>query len=240
MKKIISVFLITLLSLSFVSCSKKEEVPEEEVKDTWAGQYIMVDEETSEFKVLTVKKEDETEDVVYISLRSVRDEDTFKTLLKTESKKYAVSNPGDRCLKFNLKSTATVVAVDDIWTNKEKKRKENWSGTYKLIDDSTQPANYGDPSWNGEYVSLENGINMSVYAIREGVVLLSYNTLDLGGNTVKNHIKCEISGPSRREAIYTDETGRSVKVKLVKKNKTVDIIDENNATGPVISGRYER
>lgn len=238
LKRLISLIMIISLAAVFASCKEEEAVTEEE-KECWAGQYVMVNEETEEFKILTVAAETETENDVVLTFKSVRSDDEFKGVLKTQSKKYAVCNAGDRCLKFNLKSTATVITVDDIWTSPETTRNENWTGKYVLIDDYTRPADFGDSSWNGEYTCAESGLDMSVYAIKEGVVLLTYTVPGLEP-AEKINLKCHIDSENKREAVYTDES-RNVLIKLVRSNKTIEITDtQPDGAVAVISGRYTR
>ena len=236
-KKIVSLFMIILMMVSFTSCKKNDKDLLEEKKECWAGQYIMINEETEEFKILTVAPETETEDEVVLSFKSVRDgNDEFTGLLKTKSKKYAVCNAGDRCLKFNLKSNATVIAVDDIWTNPEVLRNENWSGKYVLLEEGMEIEAFGDSSWNGRYTCKDTGLTVEAYAIKEGLVLLTYKD-DLSGE--KLNFKCYVSSQSNREALYEDEEGRSIHLKLMRSNKTIVITDtKTDETIPLISGRY--
>ena len=234
-KKIVSLFMIALILLSFTSCKDDDIDIVEEKKECWAGQYVMVNEETEEFKIITVAPETETEDDVVLTFKSVRDDDEFTGLLKTKSKKYAVCNAGDRCLKFNLKSNATVITVDDIWTNHETERNENWSGKYILLEDTAVPESFGDSSWNGRYTCKDNGLTIDAYAIKEGLVLLTYKDLVSGE---KLNFKCYVTEESKREALYEDES-RSISIKLMRSNKSIVITDTPaDETLPAISGRY--
>ena len=235
-KKIVSLFIIIMMMLSFNSCKNNDNDMLEEKKECWAGTYVMLNEETEEFKILTVEAETETEDDVVLSFESVRDDDDFKALLKTKSKKYAVCNAGDRCLKFNLKSNATVITVDDIWTNPDVLRNENWSGKYVLLEEGMEIEDFGDSSWNGRYTCKDNGLTVETYAIKEGLVLLTYKDMTSGE---KLNFKCYVSAKSKREALYEDEEGRSIHLKLVRSNKTIVITDTlSDETIPPISGRY--
>ena len=237
LKKIILFFLIISLAAAFASCREEESVEVEEKKDCWAGQYVMIDEETQEFKILTVAPETETLDDVVLKFKSVRSDDEFTALLKTSSKKYGVCNAGDRSLKFNLKSSSTVIAVDDMWTNHETKRNENWSGKYVLLDEGEVFEKFGDKAWNGEYICEESGLSAGIYAIKESLVLLTY-TDSLNGEKV--NLKCNINPDDNREAVYEDES-RRLTLSLKRSNRTIDITDAAaDKEAPVISGRYTR
>lgn len=235
LKKTSLLFAAVCFAIFFSSCGAEEEVSEEE-KDNWAGRYVMVNEDTEEFKVLNVVSETETE--VVMSFESVRSSNEFTGTFKSSSGKYAVCNAGDRCLKFNLKSGNTVIAVDDIWINSDKKRNENWSGKYVMLEDGEEPEKYGDKSWNGEYASDENGLDMSVYAIKENTVLLTYTDAESPENE-KVNLKCTVSDENPKEAVYEDG-GRKVTVTLKKSNAAIEIEDlsEDDESGNGIGGKY--
>ena len=211
------------------SANNAEEIP------PWIGQYVMINEETEEFKVLTI--EEASEEEVVFSFESARGKDEFTGILKTKSKKYAVCNAGDRCLKFDLKSSSTVVAVDDIWTNTEAVRNENWTGKYRRLEEFEEIEEFGDSSWNGRYTCAENEITIEVCGIKEGLVLLSYREPKSGE---KLEYKCSITNDSERKAVCWGDN-RKLEIKLVRSNKTIVIEDKFvDETLTELSGRYTR
>lgn len=233
LKKLLTLFIIISMISTFSGCSKNASNNSEEEVPPWVGTYVMVNDETQEFKILTVNTAT-IDDVVY-EFESVRAKDEFTGILKTKSKKYAVCNAGDRCLKFDLKSSATFIAVDDIWTSNEN-RNENWSGKYKKLDETEKPESFGDEFWNGKYTCEENSLSVEVYAIKTDVVLLSYIDPESGE---KINLQCNISDNDTKNAKYEDEF-LTIELEVVKNNRTI-VITETQASEEesLISGRYE-
>lgn len=230
-KKFIALIIIISIVSAFCACSKSASNVLEEVPP-WIGTYVMENEETEEFKILTVNTAT-ADDVVY-EFKSVRSKDEFTGVLKTKSKKYAVCNAGDRCLKFDLKSSSTYIAVDDIWTS-ENVRNENWSGKYRRLEEGEELNEFGDSSWNGKYTCPDNNLTIEVYGIKEDLVLLSYQDPETGETL---DFKCKISSESKRVAEYQDGL-RTMKLELMRSNKSVVITETMIVdTLPNISGRY--
>jgi len=233
LKKLVTLFIIISIIATCCGCGKNSSNAQGEEVPPWVGTYVMVNDETGEFKVLTVNTAT-VDDVVY-EFKSVRAEDEFTGILKTKSKKYAVCNAGDRCLKFDLKSSSTVIAVDDIWTSKED-RNENWSGKYEKLEENEKPKSFGDVFWNGKYTCEKNSLSVEVYAIKTDMVLLSYTDPE---NDEKINLQCNISDKNEKNAKYEDEF-RTIELEVAKNNKTIIITetlaDEEESE---MSGRYE-
>lgn len=237
LKKLGAFVLAISISVSFSGCKSEAETVEAN-QQPWIGSYMQLDEETGEIKTATVVSENET--TVTVSFKSVRSQDEFSAEFKSQSSRYAVYNSDSRCIKFNLKSGNSVIAVDDIWINKDAKRNENWTGKYELIEDNETAFEYGDKKWNGEYTNPDTGINVSVYAITDTTVLLSYVTDGKNGKE-KINIVCDIDGDSN---CSYDKKGRTINVFLKKQNKEIEITDsyesEQEETGFVnLNGTYK-
>lgn len=135
LKKIISAAMVLFTALALCACKDDEPAAQIEEK-IWVGTYVYTNDETGEFKVLSVTDEDETG--VSMTFESVRSSDEFTAPFKSSSGKYAVLNAGDRCLKFSLQSSNTVVRVDDMWTS-DTRRNENWCGKYVMPSKREKP-----------------------------------------------------------------------------------------------------
>ncbi len=229
-KKLIAVLSALVLAFTCAACSDDKQ-PTEEIQEPWKGVYYMINEETAEFKVLTVTSQDENG--VSMQFESVRSSDEFTAPFKSTSGKYAVLNAGDRCLKFSLKSPNSSIRVDDMWTNEETKRNENWSGKYEVLEDMPE-LSFGDKKWNGEYVQEQSGLEISVYSVRENIVLVTYKDPAVDEGVV--NIRCNLSYNNEKEAVFTDFM-RTVKIALVKSNYEIEISDDGTE-GINISGKY--
>ena len=235
LKRICSAFLLAGIIVIFAGCGESEETVEIEEKP-WLGQYVMTDELTGEFKIVTVTEE--TDKNVVLSFKSVRSEDEFVAVFKSSSGKYAVCNAGDRCVKFNLKSHNTSISVDDIWINKDVKRNENWTGKYEKPQEEEVVPDFGDSSWNGRYANEETGLEISVYAIKEDSVLLTYR--DESSEEAVNSNLVLLINDEQNKCEYSLE-GREVTLTLIKANKELEISDtseDKNESGTNISGKY--
>lgn len=255
MQKKIGVFAIVVIMAFFaVSCGQDEQV---QTDDNWLGKYVMLNEETEEIKILTV--DSETEEGVTLRFESVRSKDEFSGTFKSSSGKYAVCNTGERCLKFSLKSSDTVISVDDIWTDSEHSRNENWSGKYVVLEEGEIVGSFGNSDWNGRYVNGDTGIELGIYGIRPNLVLVTYTVPDSESGE-KVNIKCR-STDDEPYVAKSYETERRVELKLHKKAAVIDISDtidpdfvyeksdeenesdgEGNTAAPNVdlSGKYKR
>lgn len=207
-----------MVLLCFTAC-KKDADENETAEQIWLGDYMFVDEETGEIKTATVVSEDESS--VLIKFQSVRSNDEFCPEFKSSSGKYAIYNSEDRCIKFNLKSGNTVIAVDDIRINKDVKRNENWSGKYKLAEEEMPSVKYGDDKWNGEYKNSENDFEISVYAITESTILINY-IYDSEKGKEKANVVCNLQDDTN--CGYYDDN-REISVSLKKGDKEIEITD---------------
>lgn len=232
LKKIISAAMVLFTALALCAC--KDDKPAAQIEEKiWVGTYVYTNDETGEFKVLSVTDEDETG--VSMTFESVRSSDEFTAPFKSSSGKYAVLNAGDRCLKFSLQSSNTVVRVDDMWTS-DTRRNENWSGKYVMLKEGETVDKFGDKNWNGEYVCADTGVEIGVWAVREGVVLITYkDPADEKDPTV--NIRCFRSESNKDEAISII-SGRTVKATLKKANSKIEITDDAADGSLNISGVY--
>ena len=233
-KKIIALIIIVLTVTGLTSCFKKRV----EVMTThrWDGVYVWTDKETEEFKILDVKGVDE-KNICY-TLQSSRTTEEFTAPIKSESGRYVVSNLGSKSVKITLSTDAEIVTIDDMWTDKEKKRNENWTGKYYRLGYGEKPESFGNPSWNGEYVCEETGLEISVYGIKEGVVLCSYKTYEEGEEVIKN-LRC--LEPDSTKAVFTEDQ-RLVILELMRKNSKIKVTDlyMDDSENKGISGVYKR
>ncbi len=218
LRKSVVLLVVVLIASAFSGCKKEVEEVEAE-QQLWVGVYRCLNEETGEIKTATVLGEDDAS--VTISFESVRTCEEFKADFKSSSLKYAIHNSDNRCIKFNLKSGNNVISVDDIWINKDVKRSENWTGKYELAEVGEPVVNYGDKNWNGEYQNFVTGLNVSVYAITEDTVLLTYTAENEEG-TEKVNIVCNITDNAK--CTYSDEN-HSITVSLINNNKEIEISD---------------
>lgn len=234
LKKVFLIICAVTFSAALCGCAQEEEIIEENEK-LWMGQYVMTDEDTGEFKILTVTRESDAD--VSLTLESVRSSDEFTAPFRSSSGKYAVLNAGDRCLKFNLKSGNTVITVDDMWTNSEAVRNENWSGRYVMLEEGEAPEDFGDTSWNGEYVCSETGLEMSIYCIKKDTVLLTYKEPESDEKSIVK-VVCSVEQESGREAVFADEF-REIKAEIVAAGREINISDMSEPSENInISGRY--
>lgn len=236
LKKTVILLLTILIAQSFSGCKKEIEEVEAE-QQLWLGVYRYLNEETGEIKTASVVFEDNA--MVTVSFESVRTQEEFNAEFKSSSLKYAIHNSDNRCIKFSLKSGNSVISVDDIWINKEVKRSENWTGKYELSETDEAEVVYGDKKWNGEYQNSVTGLNMSVYAVTENTVLLTYTSESEEGSE-KVNIVCDILDDDK--CIYNDEN-HSVTVSLIKNNKEIEIsdiyeIEQEEAEFTDLSGVY--
>ncbi len=233
-RKAFFLILIVFCSLLLSSCLNKEV----EIMAThrWNGVYVWQDKETEEFKVLDVEGIDD-KNICY-TLQSARGTEEFEAPIKSESGRYVVKNLGPKSVKITLSTDAEIVTIDDMWTDKNTRRMENWTGKYYRLPYGETPQNFGNSLWNGEYVCEETGLEISVYGIKEGYVLCTYKTIEDGEEVVKN-LKC--LEPDSTKAVFT-EGERLVILELIRENSRIKVTDlyMNDSENKGISGVYKK
>ncbi len=233
-RKSVILMLIVFCSVFLSSCFKKEV----EIMAThrWNGVYVWTDDETEEFKVLDVEGIDD-ENIRY-TLQSSRGTEEFEAPIKSESGRYVVKNLGPKSVKITLSTDAEIVTIDDMWTDKNSRRMENWTGKYYRLPYGETPPAFGNSLWNGEYVCADTGLEISVYGIKEGYVLCAYKTFEEGEEVIKN-LKC--LEPDSTKAVFT-EGERLVILELIRKNSRIKVTDlyMNDSENKGISGVYKK
>lgn len=205
--------------LFFVTGCKDKEDKTTVTTNLWDGTFRWLDEETEEFKVVEVASKDEEN--ISFKFKSVRTSAQFDAPLKSDSRRYAVVNLGSKTVKITLSADTQTITVDDMWTDADLSRDENWTGKYQRLLEGETVAPFGDTSWNGEYYCEANGQSISVYGIKEGFVLLSYEGELDGEKTVFNFRCLE---PEAKKAVFT-EGERLIILELISKNKKIKVTD---------------
>ncbi|MBO5008439.1 MAG: hypothetical protein J6D26_06350 [Clostridia bacterium] len=237
-KKFVSVIIIICTMFALISCGKDES--ENIVKtDKWNGTYVWTDENTEEFKIIDAKGIDD--ETVSFSLKSARETVEFEGSFKSASGRYIVVNMGPSCFKISLSTDGTKITVDDMWTDDKTQRTENWTAKYERLPDGEKAPEFGNPIWNGEYFCEELGQTITLYGIKEGFVLLTYDVT--GGSEEETlSLKClEYLEYDKTQAFFTlDE--RLLILDLVENNTRIKITDVymNDSENKGISGVYTR
>lgn len=202
----------------------------------WDGVYVWQNEETEEFKVLDALGIDDKN--IRYTLESSRGTEEFEAPIKSESGRYVVKNLGPRSVKITLSTDKDVITIDDMWTDKETPRTENWTGKYYKLGYGEKPPKFGNSLWNGEYVCAETGLEITVYGVKEGYVLCSYKTTEDDEEIVKN-LRC--LEPDSTKAVFT-EGERLVILELIRKNSRIKVTDlyMNDSENKGISGVYRK
>lgn len=234
-KKILSLIIILCTLPALVSCSRAGD-DEAVATDRWNGIYVWTDEETEEFKVLDVEGLDDKN--IRFTLESVRSTVEFEAPIKSDSGRYVVTNLGQRSVKITLSTDGNTVTIDDMWTDAESSRQENWTGKYQWIGHDETPESFGNPAWNGEYVCKDTGLKISVYGIKEGFVLFSYKVMEEDEEVVYN-LRCLEPEPTK--AVFTQDE-RLVILDIIKNNGKIKVTDlyMNDSENKGISGVYEK
>lgn len=218
LKKLLVYILILCMMFSFAAC-KNDKDDDNATTNRWDGTYKWLNEETGEFKLVEVVASDEEN--VSFKFKSSRTDAEFSAPLKSDSGRYAVVNLGPKTVKITLSSDGEVVTVDDMWTNANEERDENWTGKYQRLLYGEEVPRFGNTAWNGVYVCNENGMTVSVYGIEEGFALLSYEGEEFGEKVTYNFRCLE---PEAKKAVFT-EGNRLIILELIAKNKKIKITD---------------
>lgn len=218
-KKIILFTIILCTIFAFTSC--KDDDKKTALIENWNGQYVWQDEETEEFKIVTIETIGEKK--VSVKCESAKESVSFEGEAKSETGRYIAVNLGNKSLKVTLSSSYSYIEMDDMWTDEDlESRIENWSGRYTKLTEEDEVPKFGNPSWNGKYICEENGQIVSVYGIKEGYVLFTYNGSDEDGEINENRLKFLESDATR--AVYTKDE-RLVMVDLIRANEKIEITD---------------
>ena len=217
-KKLLVYIVILCMMFSFAACKNGND-DASVTANRWDGTYKWLNEETGEFKLVEVVAPDEEK--VSFKFKSARMDTEFSAPLKSDSGRYAVVNLGPKTVKITLSSDGEVVTVDDMWTNPDESRDENWTGKYQRLLYGEEVPEFGNTAWNGEYVCNENGMTVSVYGIEEGFALLSYEVEEFGEKVTYNFRCLE---PEAKKAVFT-EGNRLIILELITKNKKIKITD---------------
>ena len=233
----ITLFTMIVCAVFVFSACKGDETKTALIEN-WNGQYVWQDEETEEFKVVTIEVAGEKK--VSIKCESVRESITFEGEAKSETGRYIAVNLGDKSIKVTLSPSYSFVEMDDMWTgDNSEDRIENWSGRYTKLTEEDEIPKFGNPDWNGKYICEENGQIVSVYGIKERYVLFTYDGLDEDGEMVENNLECLESDVTR--AVYTKDE-RLVMIDIIRANERIEItdmyMDDMENTG--ISGIYKK
>ena len=235
-KKIILFTIILCTIFTFTSC--KDDDKKKALIENWNGQYVWQDEETEEFKIVTIETIGEKK--VSVKCESVRENVSFEGEAKSETGRYIAVNLGNKSLKVTLSPNYSYIEMDDMWTDEDlENRMENWSGRYIKLTEEDEVPKFGNTSWNGKYICEENGQIVSVYGIKERYVLFTYDGIDEDGEMVENRLECLESDVTR--AVYTKDE-RLVMIDIIRANEKIEItdmyMDDMENTG--ISGIYKK
>jgi hypothetical protein len=221
------------IGLCLFGCSGKDN--EAVSTDKWNGTYMWLDEETDEFKLLEAVGVDEQ--TVAFVLESSRTAEEFEAHTKSNSGRYLVENLGSKTVKVTLSADFETVVVDDMWTDNNAKRKENWTGKYHRITEDMEIPSFGDKSWNGTYLLEDTNLTVSVYGIREGYALFSYMGEDAGEEVEYN---LRLLEPERGKAVYTEGERLIILELLTKGRLKVTDLYMNDSSNKGISGIYKK
>lgn len=245
-KKLFALMLICIVPFALLSCSN-DETGETVSTDAWQGIYMWADEETEEFKVIEAVQVDDT--TVGFVMESSRITAEFEAQTKSSSGRYLVTNLGQKTVKITLSSDKETITVDDMWTDDIELRDENWTGKYRRVLEGEVIPSFGDKNWNGKYKNEETNLEVSVYGIKDGIALFSYEAVEADMEEdmeededealeVKHNFKC--LEPEAGKAVYTEGERLIILERTSHGDIKVTDLYMNDSENKGISGIYKK
>ncbi len=234
LKRILSVFLVLASLVVLGSCSSGGDEGTVNT-ERWTGKYMWLNEETEEFKLLDAVGIDEQ--TVSFILESSRISEEFQARTKSASGRYLVENLGSKTVKVTLSSDGDMIVVDDMWTDDISLRQENWTGKYYRIQEGDEVPKFGDKAWNGKYICDALGQEVSVYGIREGYALFTYNGQEDGEEVIYS-LRCLEA--EKGKAVFTEGQRLIILERMTRGRLKVTDLYMNDSENKGISGIYTK